>query len=324
MTKDTTAGKGFPLPFARIALVLAALIAVAAIALAVTRSRSGLAESGAAGNEASPVGDVASMVGALEKRLEDNPNDFKGWATLGWSYYNLGRYPDAARAYAKATGIDPSNAEMWSALGEVQLLSGTGGVTPAAEASFRKALSIDPSDHRARYFLAVKKDQDGDHKGAIDDWIAILKDSPPGAPWEAPVRALIAKVAAEHKIDVAGRVPPPSTPPQARPAAATGGDDTVATDGIPGPNAADLKAATAMSPSQQDEMARMMVARLAARLESNPKDADGWIRLMRARMVLNDAPGAQAALVKARAAFKGDAGQLARFEEAAKTFGMAR
>ncbi|KQX18477.1 MULTISPECIES: tetratricopeptide repeat protein [unclassified Sphingomonas] len=323
MTNDATASKGFPLPFARIALVLAALIAVAAIALAVTRSRSGFEESGAAGNEAGPVGDVASMVGALEKRLEDNPNDFKGWATLGWSYYNLGRYPDAARAYAKATRIDPSNAEMWSALGEVQLLSGTGGVTPAAEASFRKALSIDPSDHRARYFLAVKKDQDGDHEGAIADWIAILKDSPPGAPWAKPVRELIAKVAAEHKIDLAGRVPPPAAPP-AGPAAAVGGGDTVATDGIPGPNAADLKAATAMSPSQQDEMARMMVARLAARLESNPKDADGWIRLMRARMVLNDAPGAQAALSKARAAFKGDAGQLARFDEAAKTFGMGR
>jgi cytochrome c-type biogenesis protein CcmH len=325
VTKDTTANKGFPLPFARIALVLAALIAVVAIALAVTRSRSSLEESGAAGNEAAPVGDVASMVGSLEKRLKDNPNDFKGWATLGWSYYNLGRYSDAMQAYAKATKIDPSNAEMWSALGEAQLLSGPGGVTPAAEASFSKALSINPTDHRARYFMAVKKDQDGDHKGAIDDWIAILKDSPPGAPWEAPVRELIAKVAAEHKIDLAGRVPAPSAPQQAQSAPPMGGGgDTVATDGIPGPNAADLKAATAMSPSQQDDMARMMVARLAARLESNPKDADGWIRLMRARMVLNDPPGAQAALAKAKAAFKGDTGQLARFDEAAKTFGMAR
>ncbi len=325
MTKDTTANKGLSLPFARIALILAALIALAAVVLAVTRSRSGIEETAASGGEgAGPVGDVGSMVAGLEKRLQDNPDDFKGWATLGWSYYNLGRYADATQAYAKATKLDPSNAEMWSALGEVQLLSGPGGVTPAAEASFRKALSIDPTDHRARYFLAVKKDQDGDHKGAIDDWIAILKDSPAGAPWEGPVRDLIAKVSAEHKIDVAGRVPPPSAPQQAASAAPTTGGDSVATAGIPGPSAADLKAATAMTPSQQDELARSMVARLAARLEQNPRDADRWIMLMRSRMMLNDPTGAKEALARAKAVFKDDAGQIARFDEAAKTLGVER
>lgn len=324
MTKDTSENKGFSLPFARIALVFAALIAIAAVVLAVTRSRTSLEESAATGKQPGPVGDVGSMVDGLEKKLKDNPNDFQGWVTLGWSYYNLGRYADAANAYARATKIDPTNAEIWSALGEVQLLSGPGGVTPAAAASFQKALSIAPGDHRARYFLAVKKDQDGDHKAAIDDWIGILKDSPPGAPWEGPVRDLITKVSTEHKIDVAGRIPPPSAPQQQASAPPAMGSDTVATDGIPGPNAADLKAATAMTPSQQDEMAKAMVARLAARLESNPQDADGWIRLMRARTVLNDQAGAQAALTKAKAAFKGNAAQIARFDEAAKTFGMGR
>ncbi|MHA3790244.1 TPR domain-containing protein [Sphingomonas sp. YL-JM2C] len=324
MTKDTTANKGLSLPFARIALILAALIALAAVVLAVTRSRSGLDETAAPGQGAGQAGDVGSMIAGLEKRLKDNPDDFKGWATLGWSYYNLGRYADAAQAYARATKIDPSNAEIWSALGEVQLLSGPGGVTPAAEASFRKAVSIDPTDHRARYFLAVKKDQDGDHKGAIDDWIAILKDSPAGAPWEGPVRELIAKVSAEHKIDVAGRVPPPSVPQQSSSAAPTAGGDSVATAGIPGPSAADLKAATAMTPSQQDELARAMVARLAARLEQNPRDADRWIMLMRSRMMLNDPAGAKDALARAKTVFKGDAGQIARFDEAAKTLGVER
>jgi len=324
VTKDTGGTKGFSLPFARIILIFAGLIAIAAVVLAVTRSRTGLEESATTDKQPGPVGDVGSMIDGLEKKLKDNPNDFKGWATLGWSYYNLGRYADAANAYSRATKIDPSNAEIWSALGEVQLLSGPGGVTPAAEASFQKAVSLAPGDHRARYFLAVKKDQDGDHKGAVDDWIAILKDTPPGAPWEGPVRDLIAKVSAEHGIDVAGRVPPPSAPQQTSSAPAMGNDDTVATDGIPGPNSADLKAATAMTPSQQDDMAKAMVARLAARLDSNPKDADGWIRLMRARMVLNDQAGAQAALTKAKAAFKGDAGQIARFDDAAKTFRMER
>lgn len=320
MTKDGPANKGFSLPFARVALILAALVALAAIAIAVVRSRGGGGESAMATGAPEQVGDVASMVAGLERKLKDNPDDFKGWATLGWSYYNLGRYADAAGAYARAVKNDPSNAEIWSALGEVQVLSGPGGVTPAAEASFRKTLSIDPSDHRARYFLAVKKDQDGDHKGAVDDWIAILKDSPPGAPWEQPVRQLIADAAAKYTIDVAGRVPAPvAAPPEA---AAMGDGGAVAAAGIPGPNAGDLKAATAMTPSQQDEMARGMVDRLAARLQDNPKDADRWIMLMRAKMVLNDPAGAKSALAQAKAAFKGDGAQLGRFDDAARTLGV--
>lgn len=320
MTKDSATNKGFSLPFARIALILAALIAVAAVAIAVLKSRSGgeSAESPAP-SATDQVGDVASMISGLEKKMTENPTDPKGWGLLGLAYYNVGRYADGVKAYTKATTLEPQNPSHWSALGEVQLLSGPGGVTPAAEASFRKALAIDPKDFRARYFMAVKKDADGDHKGAIDDLIGVLRDSPADAPWAPPVRDLINRLATEHKIDVADRLPAAPSAPSA--AALTPGD-SVATNGIPGPSAADLKAATAMTPSQQDEMARGMVDRLAARLRDNPKDADRWIMLMRSRIQLKDPAGARAALAEAKAAFKGDAAQQARFDAAARTLGL--
>jgi cytochrome c-type biogenesis protein CcmH len=319
VTKDGPATKGFPLPFARVALVLAALIALAAIAIAVTRSRGGGedAQAPAKAGEGSgqPAGDIASMIGQLETKMAANPDDPTGWNLLGLSYYNVGRYKDAVRAYSKAAALDPRNPGYWSALGEVQLLSGPGGVTPEAEASFRKALALDPKDFRARYFMAVRKDAMGDHKSAVDDLIGVLRDSPPGAPWIAPVRDLATRIAGEHKIDIADRLPAP-------PADAAPSGESVATAGIPGPSATDLKAATAMTPAQQDEMARGMVDRLAARLQDNPRDADRWIMLMRAKMVLNDPPGAAKALGQAKAAFKGDAAQQARFDEAAKALGI--
>ncbi|WP_340315537.1 tetratricopeptide repeat protein [Rhizorhabdus argentea] len=314
MTKDGAVNKGFSLPFARIALVLAALIAIAAIAITALRSRGGTGES-APPAATQPVGDIASMIGGLEKKLRDNPDDPKGWNLLGLAYYNVGRYADSVKAYVEAAARDPNNAQTWSALGEVQLLSGPGGVTPEAEASFHKALAIDPTDFRARYFIAVKKDASGDHKGALDDLIGVLRDSPPDAPWAPPVRELISRISTEHKIDVSGRLPSPT----ARPAPA---DDSALTGGIPGPTATDLKAATAMTPSQQDEMARGMVARLAARLEANPRDAERWIMLIRSRMQLKDPAGAQSALAGAKAAFKDDAAQRARFDAAAQLLGV--
>src|SRR3546814_13735751 len=77
---------------------------------------------------------------------------------------------------------------------------------PAALEAFEKAIAVDPREPRARYFLAVKKDLAGDHKGAIDDWFALLADTPQGAPWEPDLRRTIEQVGAIHKIAVADRL----------------------------------------------------------------------------------------------------------------------
>lgn len=318
MNDPAPAKRVLTLSAGRVILILAALIAITAVALSILKSRGTPADPAPAPESAAPVGDVPAMIAGLEKKLAANPQDAEGWNMLGWSYYNVGRYADAAKAYGRATAIDPKNATYWSALGEVIILSGPGGVTPDAERAFAKALAIDPGDFRARYFTGVKQDQDGDHKGALDRWIALLKDSPAGAPWEDAVRGLIDKVSKANNIDVAGRIPPRRTPSTAAP------DVSVATAAIPGPTASDMQAATGMTPGEQNAMVQGMVDRLAARLEANPRDGDGWIRLMRARMVLNDPAGAQAALAKGKAAFAGDKAEVSRLDAAAQTLSVAR
>lgn len=79
-----------------------------------------------------------------------------------------------------------------------------------------------------------------------------------------------------------------------------------------------------MPPSQQSEMVRGMVDRLASRLKREPKDAQGWMRLMRARMVLGEAEAASEALRSGLAAFKGDAGTQAQLNRAADELGVPR
>src|SRR3546814_5738329 len=66
--------------------------------------------------------------------------------------------------------------------------------------------SSDLKEPRARYFLAVKKDLAGEHRGAIDDWFALLADTPQGAPWEPDLRRTIEQVGAIHKIEVKSRL----------------------------------------------------------------------------------------------------------------------
>ncbi len=67
--------------------------------------------------------------------------------------------------------------------------------------AFRKAHELDAKDPRARYFLAVARDLTGDHKGAIADWLALLADTPAGAPWEADLRRTIEQVGKVNKIE---------------------------------------------------------------------------------------------------------------------------
>jgi len=52
--------------------------------------------------------DVNTMIERLVARLETAPGDVKGWRMLGWSYFNTGRYKQAATAYARAVELDPN------------------------------------------------------------------------------------------------------------------------------------------------------------------------------------------------------------------------
>jgi cytochrome c-type biogenesis protein CcmH len=232
----------------------------------------------------------------------------KDWRMVGWAYAQNGDAAESARAYRKATEIEPDNGENWSSLGEALQTPSQQVVAEAAEA-FAKAIRLNPADPRARYFLAVQKDLNGDHRGAVDDWLALLRDTPPGAPWEADLRRNIDQVAARNKIDLAGRLPQP-------------GATAPATAGIPGPSQEQLAAASSIPPGQQDAMVQAMVQRLADRLKANPKDADGWIRMMRSRMVLNQPEQAKAALNAGTTAFAGDAAAQGRLKSAAAELGV--
>jgi cytochrome c-type biogenesis protein CcmH len=227
----------------------------------------------------------------------------KDWRTVGWAYAEKGDSAASAAAYRKAAEIEPDNAENWSSLGEA-LQAGSKSVVPEAAAALRKALALDASDPRARYFLAVQKDLSGDHKGALGDWAALLADTPAGAPWRADLERTIRETAERSRLPL----PVPAAAPAAAPAA---------TAGIPGPSQEQLAAASSIPPGEQDKMVSGMVERLAKRLAANPRDADGWIRLMRSRKVLGDAPGATKALQSGLAAFRDDPGTQARLRSAA-------
>ena len=287
-------------------------VAVAAISWSVVRSN-GANSPVEASETLAPGQDVEKSIAALEQKLAQNPDDAEGWRMLGWSRFNMGAYAKAAEAYRKATKIAPNNGDYWSSLGESLVQDASGPFGQEAVAAFRKALTIDPKDPRARYFLGVQKDLVGDSQGAINDWIALLNDTPKGAPWEQGVRDTIAKVAAEHKIDVSGRMI--ASAPAHMPS-------SPATDAIPGPSASQLAQASSLPPSQQAEMVNEMVNGLERKLAADGRNEAGWLRLMRARMVMGQKDKAKQARDKALQIFSADKGAVGRIKAASDTLGI--
>lgn len=178
--------------------------------------------------------DVSTMIERLAARLEAAPGDVQGWRMLGWSYFNTGRYAEAAGAYARAVELDSSSAEL---------------------------------------------------KRAYEDAKAKASESNG------------AERAASPQNELAG-----------------------AGSGIR--NAEKASAPDAMPAGDQSAAIRSMVDGLADRLESAPRDVEGWTRLMRSRVVLGEREAAMTAFRKALEVFKDDATASGQIMASAAELGL--
>ncbi len=229
---------------------------------------------------------LTESVKRLQERLEAAPDDFDGWVLLGRSYMVTQQPVLAVEAYAKAVTLRPEDAAVQSYLGEAIVFSADGTVTEKARAAFVKAVEADPTDPAARFYLAMADAQAGNLRKALDAWIALAADTPADAPWRPVLNQQLRAAAQELNVDLAAVLPdaPPPLPP---------------TSGRGGPSREDIEAAEEMSPADRQEMIRGMVAQLAARLEENPDDIEGWDRLARSYRVLGETDKAADAAARA-------------------------
>ncbi|HYZ39395.1 MAG TPA: c-type cytochrome biogenesis protein CcmI [Stellaceae bacterium] len=252
------------------AIGIAALLPGAALAIYVAVGRpAALAPAGAAAatGNAGPHNraELAAAADQLKARLQEQPGHVEGWILLAHTFVSLERFADARDAYDHAIALAPNEPRLHAELGELLVVAARGQVTSEAEAEFAKS----GNDPRARFYGAEAALQRGDPGTAKTVLKALLSDAPADAPWRRAVEERLAEISAGG-----------------RPAGT-------------GPTAGDVAAAQSMSPEQQQAMIRGMVDRLAARLEQNPNDKDGWMRLAHAYDVLGETEKAAAARARA-------------------------
>jgi cytochrome c-type biogenesis protein CcmH len=230
-----------------------------------------------------------NLVAQVEAHLEKNPTEARGWTVLAPVLVKLGRFDDAAKAYRNAITYAGDTAERRADLGETMAMAAGGVITADAKAEFERALALNPQEVKSRYFLGLAAEQDGRPSDAAALWRAMLEKAPADAPWRPMLQSELARVGGAKVPALA--------------------DDTTA-------------AAKDMSEADRAAMIGGMIDRLATRLKQNGDDVEGWLRLVRAYMVLGDADKAKGARAEARQAVGGNADTLRRLNEGLKTLGL--
>ena len=243
---------------------------------------------------------MEALVNQVQQHLAQNPTDARGWTVLAPVLARLGRGDDAIRAYRNALTYGGDKPGLRADLGEVLAATAGGVITAEAKAEFDRAHAADADEPKANYFLGLAAEQDGRKADAAKIWRAMLDKAPADAPWRPLVQASLTRVG--------GQPPADAQPP--------------AGSEVPALPAETMAAAKDMAAPDREAMIRGMVDRLATRLKQNGNDVDGWLRLMRAYMVMGDADKAKSALSDARAAMANDSEHLRQLNEGAKTFGL--
>ncbi|HEX3938424.1 MAG TPA: c-type cytochrome biogenesis protein CcmI [Xanthobacteraceae bacterium] len=235
---------------------------------------------------------VAGLVSQVEAHLAQNPNDGAGWEVLAPVYLRMGRFDDAVMAWRKAIALNGDSPVREADLGEALVAAANGVVTDEAKTVFQKAVAGDPHEPKAGYFLGLADEQDGNRDAAAAKWRALLDSAPPGAPWADFVRAALARVTGQASA-------------------------------VPAPAPGDVAAADAMTPTQRTEMIRGMVQRLSDRLQGDGHDVEGWLRLVRAYVVLGDRDKANDAATDAKRALADRPDDVKRIDDLVKDLGLA-
>lgn len=238
---------------------------------------------------------IDELVARAESHLATDPSDGRGWDVLAPVYLRMGRFADAVTAYRNAIRLEGSTAARQAGLGEAMTNVAGGIVSSEAQQAFEAARKLQPDSGKAGFFLALALAQEGRTAEAADAWAVLREGQPADSPW---------REAAERALERLG---------QGAMSSATG----------PGPTQEDVDAARNMSSGDRAAMIETMVAGLDDRLKLNPRDAEGWTRLIRSYLVLGRTDQAHDALQRGIAAFGADSTEAKNLSEFAASLGMS-
>jgi cytochrome c-type biogenesis protein CcmH len=257
---------------------------------------------------------LPALVAKVEDHLAQNPQDGRGWQVLAPIYMRTGRFDDAIKAWRNTLRLMGETADAQADLGEALVGAANGVVTAEAASAFDRALALDAHNVKALFFTGLSAEQDGKRDRAAAIWRDLLHNAPAGAPWIGLVQKSLAQLEPNAAPDN------PSLAADNAMAAPSAGPRVAADNASP--TADQIAVAQDMTPQDRADMIRTMVERLAQRLTQDGSDVEGWLRLIRAYVVLGERDKAQDAAARARQALAGADDKVRRIDALVKGLGL--
>ena len=223
---------------------------------------------------------VNEMVLLAERHLAKNPDDLRGWKLLANVYGRLGRAPARAHALEQIIRLSGASPELKSELAEAITFANENIVIARARMLFEEALAANPDLIKPQMYLAVALEQEGKIKQSFERWKGLARLQPGNEDWQRMTGTHIARLSTKL---------------------APGDENQLAN-----PSAEQIAAAQNLSPNDRSSMISAMVENLASKLEDEPDNLPGWLRLIRSYSVLGEARKAQAAYQSALVHFDTD------------------
>ncbi|MEO1137842.1 MAG: c-type cytochrome biogenesis protein CcmI [Pseudomonadota bacterium] len=244
-----------------------------------------------------------ALMTQLRDAVAERPDDLQGNMLLARNEAALGNLTAARTAQAKVIALKgpEATAEDYAELADMMISAAGGYVSSDAEAALRNALSRNPAEPRARYYMGLYMIQIDRLDAAFRTWDTLLRESTADAPWVPLIRSQIEELAwraGETRYQL---------PPE---------------DAAPGPDPSDIEAAQQMTLAEREVMIRGMVEGLAARIEDEGGTVEEWARLSNAYAVLGDYDAVRDLLARAPGHFS-DPLDLELIENAAKQAGFS-
>ena len=133
----------------------------------------------AAGAHALNPAQVTAMAERLAARLANEPNDLDGWLMLARSNIAIGRFQDAARAYARATALRPGDAQLLADYADTMAMAQGRKLEGEPEKLIGLALAADPRHPKALALAGSAAFARRDFASAIRYWQRIVEIAPP-------------------------------------------------------------------------------------------------------------------------------------------------
>jgi cytochrome c-type biogenesis protein CcmH len=169
--------------------------------------------------QASPsTGSIEDMVAKLAERLQQQPDDLKGWVMLARSYAIMKRYSEAEAAYANVLRLGGENADLLTDYADTMVMANGGMFDEESAAVLIRALELDPDNLKGLWLAGHWKNQSGDYQEALDYWQRAAAKLPPDSKDAAVITEQINELQAKLGIT------PEPAPAPATSVAATGND----------------------------------------------------------------------------------------------------